>query len=120
MRLGGEKVRRVVLEKKTTTYDEYNQPVESWNPDTAKFPGGVMYAEKWDQGGKETTDGQVVAYSDVRFKCRYIEDLDPANNREAAGQYRLKHNERIYDIEQIKEIGRREGLILITEAQDNQ
>ena len=107
MRFDGKQVRKVTLEKKTTEKDDYGNPVETWNADR------TLYAEKWDQGGKETTDGQTVAYSDVRFKIRYVSGLN-------AGDYRIVHDGQPYDIEVIKEIGRREGQMLITKAQDNE
>lgn len=112
MRLKAQKTRLVVLEKKTVTTDSYNQPVEAWNPTTDIFSSGEVFMEKWDQGGKETDDGQTTAFQDVRFKCRYIEGL---NKRD----YRINEAGVLFDIENIKELGRKEGQILITQKQDN-
>ena len=122
MKFTGKQLRSVTLEYRTTTTNNFNEEVESWNP--ASLPetdaNGTIYVERWDQGGKETTDGQTVAYADVRMKTRYIQDLDPVQNRNALRDYRINENGRIYDIENVKEIGRKEGLMLITEMQDNE
>jgi len=122
MKFTGKQIRSVTLEHRTTTTNDFNEEVETWN--TVSLPevgsGSTIYAERWDQGGKETTNGQTAAYADVRMKVRYIKDLDPVNNRYALRDYRINENGRIYDIENIKEVGRKEGLILITEMQDNE
>lgn len=112
MRINGKQARKVILEKKTVTYNNLNEEVTEWNPDL-RFPQGKIWAEMWDQGGKETTSsGQTVAYSDVRFKCRYIEGLNESD-------YRIRELNAVYDIENIKEIGRREGQIMMCQRQDN-
>lgn len=123
MKFTGDQIRKVVLEKRTKTgTNNHNEPEYDWNPATLPElnANGELYVERWDQGGKETTDGQTVAYSDVKFKCRYVSDLDPVNNKDALVEYRINESGRIYDIEHIKEIGRKEGLKLSVEMQDNE
>lgn len=113
MRISGKQVRKVVLLKKTTTENEYNEPIETWNPDTSKYSAGEFFVEWWDQGGKETLEnGQIVAVKDTRCKCRYIADLNEKD-------YAIR-KDKDYDIQSIKEIGRSEGQLLILEARDNQ
>jgi len=114
MRLDGKQVRKVTLLKKSTTYDKYNQPVESWAADTANYDNGNLFVEWWDQGGKEALQtGQVIAVKDVRCKCYYIPGL---NERD----YRIQKDGVEYDIQSIKEIGRKEGQMLILDSRDNQ
>lgn len=114
MRFSGEQVRKIILLKKTTTTDEYNQPVTVWVPDTDRFTDGKFYMEWWDQGGKETLEsGQRKAIQDVRGKCRFISGLN-------AKDYRIEKDGIEYDIQNIKEIGRREGQMVFMEARDNQ
>lgn len=114
MKFSGDQIRKVVLEKKTTTTNEYNEQIEAWNPATSISPNGEIFAEKWDQGGKEALEsGQIVAMKDVRFRIRYVDGLNE-------NEYRINYDGKIYDIENIKEIGRREGQVLITRQRDNQ
>jgi len=113
MRFTGEQVRLVTLLTKTVTYSASNQPLDSWAADTSKFAEGKFYAEWWDQGGKEGIEGgQMVVVKDVRCKCRYITGL---NERD----YRIRKDSKDYDIENIKELGRKEGQILMLKIADN-
>lgn len=117
MRISGKQARKVTLLKKSTTHNEYNEPVETWTADTANTAtdaSGNIYVEWWDQGGKETLEsGQIVAVKDIRAKCRFITGLNESD-------YRIKKDGIEYDIESIKEINRREGQLLMLQARDNQ
>ena len=113
MRLSGEHIKIVTLLKKTTTYGDHNEPIETWAADTSLFPDGQFYVEWWDQGGKEMlTGGQIIAASDIRCKCYFISALNEAD-------YRIRKDSIDYDIESIKEVGRQEGQILMLKKEDN-
>lgn len=117
MRFSGDQIRLVTLLKKSTTHNDYNEPIEAWSADTDNDEtdsNGKLYVEWWDQGGREVlTDGQTVATSDVRIKCRYIDGLNP-------NDYRIERDGVQYNIEQpIKEMGRREAQIVMLDARDN-
>ena len=113
MMQNGVQVRKVTLLKKTVTYGNYNEPIETWAADTTKYSDGIFYAEWWDQGGKEALkDNILAAYKDIRLKCRYISGL---NERD----YRIRKDGDDYDIESIKELDRRKGQILILKILDN-
>ena len=117
MKLSGPRTRLVTLLKKSVTYDDYNQPIETWEPDSSpSTDNGKMYMEWWDQGGKEALEsGQIVAVQDVRGKCRFIDGL----TQQTQHNYRIEKDGVKYDIQNVKEVGRREGQILIMEARDN-
>lgn len=113
MRLGGENIKVVTLLKKTVTYGDHNQPIETWAADTSLFPSGKFFVEWWDQGGREQlTGGQIIASSDIRCKCYYISGLNESD-------YQIQKDSINYDIESIKEIGRTEGYILMLKKEDN-
>jgi hypothetical protein len=113
MRLQGEHMRLVTLLKKSTTYGDHNEPVETWAADTSLFPSGEFYVEWWDQGGREMLDGgQIIAQKDIRCKCYYISVLNEKD-------YRIRKDSKDYDIESIKEVGREEGQILMLKIEDN-
>jgi head-tail adaptor len=112
MRLGGINVKAVTLLTKTVTYGDHNQPIETWAADS-NYPGGKIFVEWWDQGGRESmSGGQIIAQNDIRCKTYYIEGLN-------ASDYRIRNNSKDYDIESIKELGRREGQILMLKIEDN-
>lgn len=108
MRFRGENMRKVTLLKRSVEQDDSNQPIETWTSQ------GEIYMEWWDQGGKEALEsGQMIAVKDVRGKCRYVDGL---NERD----YRIEKDGQSYDIQNIKEIGRREGQMIIMDHRDNQ
>lgn len=113
MRFSGEQVRLVTLLKKSTTYNSHNEPVETWAADETLFEDGLFYAEVWDQGGKEFLEsGQIIAQKDIRLKCRYITGLNESD-------YMIRLDSGDYDIESIKEIGRKDGQMLMLKKPDN-
>lgn len=116
MKFSGNQMRKVTLLKKTVTENEYNEQVATWPADTANSATddtGKIYMEWWDQGGREKMEGGLlVAVKDVRARCYYIDGLNEKD-------YRIKKDGVEYDIEHVKEIGRREGQQLMLMARDN-
>lgn len=105
MRFSGNKIRQVTLQQRTVSYDDYNQPVESWTDTT-------IYAEKWERQGKEGVEGgQIIAVADVRWKIRYKAGINEKD-------FRIKEGSTIYDIQNIQDIGRNEGHWLMCERRD--
>lgn len=117
MRLDGRNIEQVQLLKKSTTKDSHNFDVVTWNVDTdnvATDDNGNIFAEWWDQGGKEGLEqGQVIAYKDVRCKIYHISGLNES-------EYAIQKGDVFYDIENIKEIHGKEGMILMLQEQDNE
>lgn len=89
--------RRIQLLSVTTTQDTAGGPVE------ATSPLATVWAEAKDLLGREFTAAQQTnAEITTRFRIRYRADLTP--------QHRIAWDGRSYDIVNIAEIGRREGL----------
>lgn len=107
MILHGDRVRKLTVQKRSVTTNDFNEDVETWN-DFAE-----IFGEKWERQGKEAdVDGQVAVLQDVRFKIRFID----INEKD----YRIVENGTIFDIENKQEIGRREGWWLMCKLKDNQ
>lgn len=116
MKFSGNQMRKVTLLKRTVTTNDYNEEVNTWSADTANSAtdaNGKIYMEWWDQGGREKMEGGLlVAVRDVRARCYYIDGLN-------AKDYRIEKDGVEYDIEHVKEIGRREGQQLMLVDHDS-
>lgn len=103
----GKLDRRITLERYTTTYNEFNEPVEAWTT------LGRVWASKRDVSDRErVAAAEVSAEISTRFQIRYsstVADLSPKD--------RLTYEGRIYNISAVKEIGRREGLEISAAAE---
>lgn len=102
----GELDRRIIIRRATTSSDEFNQPVETW----------ADLAQVWAKAtpvmdGERTQAGQTLATRQYRFSIRYsstVAGIDPRD--------RIMFDGREYDINGVKEIGRREGLEITATA----
>lgn len=99
----GKLDRRIALQVVTTTRDAWNHPTESW------ATVATVWATKTPRQATEPTEAsQVVALEVVHWYIRYRDDV-------AAGTHRVKWGAVVYDITGVQELGRRDGLRLITE-----
>lgn len=99
--------RLVTIQETSENENDYNDPRDvSWN-DLSSDPR--VMAEKLPMRGNEAPEsGKEKASATVRWKIRYREDLD--------AEMRLVHNSKeYYFVEPPRELGRREGLEIITE-----
>lgn len=88
--------RRLTLQRKTATENDYGEPVESWTT------LATVWAEKIPVRGAERYAAmQTVAEVEERFRIRYRKDLTPLD-RVICGNI-------TYDVLGVLEIGRREG-----------
>lgn len=88
--------RRLTLQRKTATENDYGEPVETWTTIA------TVWAEKIPVRGAERYAAmQTVAEVDTRFKIRYRTDVSPLDRVVCAGI--------TYDVKGVLEIGRREG-----------
>ena len=95
--------RRITLQVKTTTQNDYGEPIVTWTTYAR------IWAEKKDMKGLEKFIAQQVrAEIDTRFVIRYRDDVSLTD--------RLTFESRDYDIQQVIEIGRRESLEIIAKA----
>lgn len=102
MRAGGLD-RRVTLQRATTEQNEYGEIISTWG-DLA-----TVFAEVRQQSGKEyLAAGGIEASVRVVFYLRYFPGLTVLD--------RVSYEGRLHNIEEVREIGRRDGTELHTVA----
>ena len=95
--------RRVTIQRKTVVYDEYNSPVEAW----ANL--ATLSAQVIQQSGREFLSAdQTQAERRVLFRLRWFDGVTVLD--------RVSYGGRLHNIQDVKELGRREGLELMTLA----
>ena len=88
--------RRLTLQRRTLTENDYGEPVETWTT------LATVWAEKIPVRGAERYAAiQTVAEVDTRFKIRYRTDVSPLDRVVCAGT--------TYDVKGVLEIGRKIG-----------
>lgn len=104
----GKLDRRVVLMRPTTTSNGFGEPVEEfvdaarvWASIARPNPGGEVFQADQNSNEQPTT-----------FEIRFRDDL------QISAKWRLQYRGRTYDIVNVEEIGRRDGLRLTTTARD--
>jgi SPP1 family predicted phage head-tail adaptor len=106
----GERDRRIVIEQLAQSIATTGFPVETWT--TLR----TMYAQKLDLSGTERFRAdQLSASYDTRWEINYVADMDP-NLVGVSKQRRIVHAGQTHDIVAASEIGRREGIELLTLA----
>lgn len=95
--------RRVTLQRKSVELDEYGEEIATWS-DLA-----TVFAEARQQGGREyLAAAQLQAETRVVFYVHHFPGLTPLDRVLYAGK--------LHNIEEVREIGRREGTELHTVA----
>lgn len=95
--------RRVTIERYSVTQNAYGEEVESWSPLT------TVSAQVIQQSGREFLAADALQASvRVLFRLRWIEGVK--------GTDRVIYGDRQHNIQEVKELGRREGLELMTVA----
>ena len=93
--------RRAQLQRPTLAQDSFGQPVETWT-DVA-----TVWAQKVPvRGAERFTDAQLDAQLEATFRIRHRSDVAPL--------WRLTCEGTAYDVTAVLELGRREGLELLT------
>lgn len=98
--------RRIVLLRSFTAVDSFNSPIETWSPLVAVWASATPVSD-----GERMQAGQTLANKTYRFVIRYstnTANLDPRD--------RLTFDGRTYDIQGVKEIGRRKYLEITAAA----
>jgi SPP1 family predicted phage head-tail adaptor len=92
--------RRITLQQATVTYDALNNPTETW------ATLATVWASKEDLSDSErVAAAEVGAAMTTRFRIRYSDKVSGINPKN-----RLTFDDRTWDIQNVKEIGRKEGL----------
>lgn len=103
----GRLARRITLLRQTETQGPDGAPIRTWS-EVAK-----VWAELVPVGGRERLQApQTIAERTARIRIRWRSDVDE--------QMRIRHDGRLWEIQGIAEIGRREGLELTAAALQGQ
>lgn len=95
--------RWATIQRKTIIRDEFNEPIETW-ADVATVSAQVV-----QQSGREFLSAdQIQAERRVLFRTRWIEGVTVLDC--------ISYGGRLHNIQDVKELGRREGLELLTVA----
>lgn len=94
----------ITIDRFTSTVDEYGTPIEDWTT-VATVRAQIIQSttEEFMKGWGTSTEAAVV------FRIRHLDGITPAD--------RVTYDGRAYDLKEIKELGRREGLDLRCVAQ---
>ena len=97
--------RRVTIESYTTTTDSWGHPTKTWSTHA------TVWANKKEVKAIERTEqSQIVALSYTQFRIRYLSSVDTT--------MRISYDSKYYYITGVKELGRQEGLEILTEERD--
>lgn len=95
--------RRVTIERATVIQDPYGEEIETW------APLATVSAQVVQQSGREFLAAEAMqAEVRVLFRLRWIEGIQETD--------RVSYGDRLHNIQEVKELGRREGLELMTVA----
>lgn len=96
---GGKLDKIIVIERVTTTVDEYGTPVEGWaTVATVRAQRIQSTTEEFMRGWGASSEAAMI------FRIRHMDGITLAD--------RIRHDARVFDLKEIKELGRREGLEL--------
>jgi SPP1 family predicted phage head-tail adaptor len=95
----GKLDKTITIERFTSTVDDYGTPVETWaTVATVRAQLIQSTTEEFMKGWGEQSQAAVI------FRIRHLAGIDPADRITYAG--------RAYDLKEVKELGRREGIDL--------
>lgn len=98
--------RKILFMEHSTTTDTFGQEKDVFTP------GAIVWAEKRDVVANEAVEAdQITANVRTEFIIRWRSDVLPT--------WRIRYDSKDYNIRGILEIGRREGLRIITEQKDS-
>ena len=92
--------RKIILQRFTSTLDEYNEPVKSWSTLATR---SASYKPLSD--GERFRAGETAANASARFVIRWSSAVSTLNPKD-----RLQYEGETWQILHVKEIGRREGI----------
>jgi SPP1 family predicted phage head-tail adaptor len=101
--MSGRLDRKITLQKPTTSRDAYGGQATSWTDEA------TVWAQVQQQSGRELFAAGKLAEVDALFKIRYRSDVDET--------WQVVYDGRTYDIQSVKELGRKDGLEIVGKAQ---
>lgn len=104
MMRAGKLTKTIVIQRVTTTVDEYGTPIEGWAT-VATVRADLIQSSVEEFMRSFGTSAETA----VIFRIRYLDGVTTAD--------RVTHDGRSFDVKEIKELGRREGLELRCAAQ---
>ena len=96
----GDLDRSVIIQAVTVTQNAFGEPVETWVKIHAAAT--IAAAIKPQRGGERFTSQQVVGKAITTFRIRHRTDVTVLN--------RIVYDGKTWDIHDVRELGRREGL----------
>jgi SPP1 family predicted phage head-tail adaptor len=96
----GKLDRRITIQRATLTYDDLNNPVETWADHTTVWGAKLDYV-----GSENVAAHEVGAQMTTAFRIRWSNKVSDVNPKD-----RLSFDSKTWNIENVKEIGRKEGL----------
>jgi SPP1 family predicted phage head-tail adaptor len=101
----GKLDRRLTIQRKVTTSSPSGEPIETWSP------LAIVWGEARPVPGDEKFGAQqLIATSLMTFRIRWRPDLNVTVND------RISYSGRLWDLLDVREIGRREGLEIEAKA----
>lgn len=91
--------RRIVIQSFSSSRDSYGQPVRTWSTFATVWAGVKLNVGKEIFASKDKVKERV-----VDFKIRYRTDI--------TNEMRILYNSNYYEIEDVVELGREDGLII--------
>ncbi len=91
--------RRITILRASVSRNSFNEELPTWNPMATVWAGAVPVSD-----GERQRAGETLATSKYRFTVRHsamVATVDPRD--------RIKFGDRLFDVNGVKEIGRREG-----------
>lgn len=92
--------RRISIQEKADSKDTDGFPLDTWTNLHTAVPAKRDYSN----GGVKEDDGEKVPQQDAKYTIRYVSNITTSN--------RLIDDGLIYEIENVQELGRRQGLLL--------
>lgn len=106
--------RRIDIERKVAGQDAYGEPLEQWTKIAVRIPASATPVS----GDEKFAASQFVGQRVIEFRIRWSQSLSNLNslNRiiypaaESESPTPVADEQNIYDVKDVREIGRREGL----------
>lgn len=109
----GKLDRRITIQVRVLAKELSGEDIETWSTDTSIGNNGVIWAQKLEAKGFEKYDANVKqVQSEMRFRIRYIPEITESEHRIVLA------DGRVYDIEDIDELGRRDGRMIYVTLQN--